>query len=289
MEQKWQKAHGQTIKDFLKFLNEKTDKFILKGDTALAQCYKLTRFSEDIDLDSVKENIIPYVEKFCQERKYQFRIAKDTETVKRCFVNYGNDKKPLKIEISYRRKNIPESDFTTINNIKVYTIDNLAHMKAMAYNARDKLRDMYDLAFICEKYWEEISKPTKKTIREALEYKGLEQFEYIVQTQQDELINEEELLTKFLQMYEKVELQVEEQNKRSDILERFGGRETKAEISTLISDSEMEKARRKGKAEERQKLLQEMIDYGLVDKKKLERVFKAKGKTLPPLKSPVVR
>ena len=126
MEQKWQKAHGQAIKDFLKFLNEKTDSFVLKGGTALARCYKLTRFSEDIDLDAVKEDIIPYVEDFCKKRNFQFRVAKNTDTVKRCFVNYGNEAKPLKIEVSYRSKTISESDFDKINGIKVYIIDKLS-------------------------------------------------------------------------------------------------------------------------------------------------------------------
>ena len=50
MEKNWQKAHGHTIKDFLRFLNNQTDRFILKGGTALAQCYKLPRFSEDIEV-----------------------------------------------------------------------------------------------------------------------------------------------------------------------------------------------------------------------------------------------
>jgi len=188
-----------------------------------------------IDLDSVKENIIPYVEKFCQERKFQFRVAKNTDTVKRCFINYGNEAKPLKIEVSYRSKNISESDFNKISGIAVYTIDNLALMKAMAYNARDRLRDMYDIAFICDNYWEEISAPTKKTIRRALEYKGLEQFEYIVKTQHDELINEDELLTKFLQMYEKVELQID----GNGILDRFGS--DKVEVQSIQEDAEKQK------------------------------------------------
>jgi predicted nucleotidyltransferase component of viral defense system len=36
---------------YLLLLNKRTDQFILKGGTALARCYGLDRFSEDIDLD----------------------------------------------------------------------------------------------------------------------------------------------------------------------------------------------------------------------------------------------
>ena len=43
-------------------------------------------------------------------------------------------------------------------------------------------------------------------IRVAVEYKGLEQFEYVIKDQKDELINNEKLETEFLKMYEKLGL-----------------------------------------------------------------------------------
>ena len=202
----WEKQHKEVIQDFLRYINKQTDCFILKGGTALILCYHLPRFSEDIDLDAEKENILTYVEKFCKLRNYKFRIGKDTPTVKRCFVNYGNEKKPLKIEVSYRNKNIERANCVEINDIHVYNVNRLAKMKAMAYASRDKIRDMYDLSFICAGFWDELSKETKESIKDALEYKGLEQFEYILATQPDELINEEELLSGFLQMYDKIGL-----------------------------------------------------------------------------------
>ena len=107
MQRNWQVRHGKVIVNFLRYLNEQTNKFILKGGTALAQCYNLTRFSEDIDLDSGKENIISYVERFCKECDFAFCIGKDTPTVKRCFINYGNQSKPLKIETSYHKLSVP--------------------------------------------------------------------------------------------------------------------------------------------------------------------------------------
>lgn len=202
----WQNKHGTVISDFLDYINTSSDSFILKGGTALAQCYGLPRFSEDIDLDATKEDIKPYVKKFCDSHGFSFRLAKDTTTVKRCFVNYGNTGRPLKIEVSYRRKIINPSEIAVINDIKVYNINRLAQMKASAYSSRDKLRDLYDLSFICDKYFQELTEQTIINIRDALEYKGLEQFDYIIQTQKDPLINSDFLLTEFLKMYDKIGL-----------------------------------------------------------------------------------
>ena len=52
----WRILYGEIIKDFLYFLNNKSNKFVLKGDTSLMMCYNLTRFSEDIDLDGFDKN-----------------------------------------------------------------------------------------------------------------------------------------------------------------------------------------------------------------------------------------
>ena len=201
-----QQKHGEIIGSFLAYLNANTDSFILKGGTALAQCYDLPRFSEDIDLDATKEDIKPRIKNFCESNGFIFRVAKDTATVKRCFLNYGNDSRPLKIEVSYRRKIINPTEYTRIKNILVYNINRLAQMKAAAYASRDKIRDLYDLSFICDKYFDALTEQTVINIRDALEYKGLEQFDYIMHTQSDPLINSEHLLTEFLQMYDKIGL-----------------------------------------------------------------------------------
>lgn len=206
MEYEWQEEHGKTIDSFLQFLNKNTKGYILKGGTALAKCYNLNRFSEDIDLDATKEDIKPYIKKFCQLQTYTFRIAKDTATVKRGFINYGNDSRPLKVEVSYRRKEINPSEYTEKNGIQVYSINRLAQMKALAYSSRDKIRDLYDLSFICNNYFVDLSEQTVLNIKDALAYKGLEQFDYIVNTQNDSLINSDKLLTSFLEMYEKIGL-----------------------------------------------------------------------------------
>lgn len=201
----WRDIHYKVIIDFLQYLNKRTDNFILKGGTSLLACYKLDRFSEDIDLDAKSnQNIKKIIDEFCKSRNYEYRIAKDTETVKRFMINYNSVEKPLKVEISYRRKDIKEEEFTIINGIVVYKINELCLMKASAYSGRDKIRDLYDICFICNNYWNELSEDVKSFIRVAVEYKGIEQFEFIIKDQKDELIDNKKLEEDFLKMYDKL-------------------------------------------------------------------------------------
>lgn len=203
---KWKTRHGEVISSFLKYLNGITDNFILKGGAALMTCYGLDRFSEDIDLDGKDKSIGKIIDDFCEKEGFSYRIAKDTDTVKRYMVHYGNIGKPLKIEISFRKKEIIKDEITKINGIAVYTIDSLCAMKANAYVGRDKIRDLYDLSFICNRYWDKLPAALKAVIRNAVEHKGIEQFDYIMREQQDDLIDKNKLTNDFLEMYDKLGL-----------------------------------------------------------------------------------
>lgn len=201
----WRDKHYQVIKKFLTYLNKKTDEYILKGGTSLLTCYNLDRFSEDIDLDArSNKNIKKIIDEFCKINNYTYRIAKDTDTVKRFMINYETTEKPLKIEISYRRKDIKDDEITKINGIAVYKINEICLMKGAAYSGRDKIRDLYDVCFICNNYWSELSEDVKSFIRIAVEYKGIEQFEFIIKDQKDELIDNKKLEEDFLKMYDKL-------------------------------------------------------------------------------------
>ena len=110
MEVNWRDLHGKVIKEFLSYINEQTESFILKGGTALAQCYNLNRFSEDIYLDSQKENIMHHIQAFCKLNHYDYRIAKDTVTVKRTFILMWQ-----KTPCLYRREmNATSAEFTQV-------------------------------------------------------------------------------------------------------------------------------------------------------------------------------
>jgi len=207
---KWRDSHGKVMVSFMEHLNTVTGEFILKGGTALYLCYKLDRFSEDIDLDGNERGLIRVVDAFCIQNGYSYRVGKETETVERCFINYGNNEKPLKIEASYRRKNIPPDETDTINGILVYKIEPLCVMKTNAYAGRDKIRDLYDITFIFKHYYELLSPQVIALLRGAVEYKGIEQFDYVVRTQPDELIDTDKLADEFLYMYDGLGLMFDE-------------------------------------------------------------------------------
>ena len=209
--------HQQVIQDFLQYLNSQSSDYILKGDNSLTTCYGLDRESSDIDLDSLNKLAIKnLIEKYCESKSYSFRVAKDTDTVKRYMIDYGDSGHPLKIEISYRRKNINKEDYHKINNINVYTINIIAGMKTNAYLSRDKIRDLYDVVFICESYWDELSKDRKEQILEAFDYKGLEQFDYLVENSEEipSDIDLEKLADSFLSVYERIGINASEEERK---------------------------------------------------------------------------
>jgi hypothetical protein len=206
----WRKRHGEVIVSFVRYLNAKTDDFILKGGAALYLCYNLDRFSEDIDLNGKVKGLAAVVDGYCAEKGYSYRTAKDTATVERCFINYGNVGKPLKIEASYRRMEIPSEETEMVNGIRVYGIEPLCVMKINAYSGRDKIRDLYDVTFICNNYFDRLSPQTIALLRGAVEHKGIAQFDYVVRNQPDELIDSDKLASDFLTMYNRLGLLLDE-------------------------------------------------------------------------------
>ena len=191
--------HEKVIRSFLADLNSTSDSYILKGGTALMLCYGLNRFSEDIDLDSTdRKTIHSVVDRFCKKNGYSFRIGKNTPTTLRFLIHY-DDGTPFKVEVSYRRKHISLNDVTVVNNILVYGINTLCRMKTSAYQQRDRIRDLFDLSFIINRYADSLSASSLDGAAEAFSYKGgLEQFDYLVATQHDDLIDEDALAESFM-------------------------------------------------------------------------------------------
>lgn len=198
--------HREVEEQFLSYLGGKTS-LVLKGGTALMLCYGLNRFSEDLDFDASHQGLstLKTIQQFCKTRGYEYIEKKNTPLVQRVMIHYGGDQ-PLKIETSFRRKTIPNTETTIINNIRVYRMDYLASMKINAYLARDRIRDLFDVSFIVNNYWQELSPAVQSTIRFALAEKGLEQFDVVIAQQKDALIDPDKLESEFLQAIEKAEL-----------------------------------------------------------------------------------
>lgn len=201
--EEWQVKHRDVMKSFLNELNKQTNDLILKGGTALMFGYGLTRFSEDIDLDGTSRHnskLKNVVEVFCNNNGYSYRIGKDTLTVERYFIHYGNVRKPLKIESSYREHD-KSFKHSVINGIKIYDINSLANMKANAYLSRNKIRDMHDVSFILNTYNKYMSEQSKSVLSRAIISQGIENFDYIKNTQDDPLIDIDKLESIFLKAY----------------------------------------------------------------------------------------
>lgn len=199
-----QGQHHKVIHDFLVFLNEKSNNYILKGGTALLECYNLSRFSEDIDLDGKGDTIINIISEYCEKNSIELNFAKNTDTVKRFKLHYDKENQGvfLKIEVSYRNKHINPEYITEKNGIKTYKIDHLMTQKIGAFHERDKIRDLYDVCFIYNNYKKELHEKTKDQLAEAFYYKEQDYVDYLLETQLDELVDSEDLLDLYLKTYE---------------------------------------------------------------------------------------
>jgi hypothetical protein len=130
-------------------------------------------------------------------------------------IDYGNTARPLKVEASFRKKEISPDEIRQINGIRVYDLDTLCIMKTNAYAGRDKLRDLYDLSFIFNSYSASLAPQTVSLLRSAIEHKGIEQFDYMAREQQDELIDMGKLAGDFLSMFDRLGLLYKEREKQA--------------------------------------------------------------------------
>jgi predicted nucleotidyltransferase component of viral defense system len=203
--------HKKVMMEFLTFLNSETHQYILKGETSLLFCYKLDRFSEDIDLDSKESNTTKIgiiVKKFCSEYNYKFNQKKDTATVQRFMIYYNTEEDPLKVEISYRRKRseFSSEEISIINGIAVYRINNLCAFKINAYLNRSKIRDLYDICFIIKNYYKDLEVLIRSQLVNAFTYKGLDYVITLIETQKDDFFTGDKLCDDFIEACELIGL-----------------------------------------------------------------------------------
>lgn len=187
---------GQAEKDYyqnmiLFILYNKTSKeLVFKGGTALAKCYGLNRFSEDLDFTVTNEkNFIDIINKGLDE----FSIK---HTVKEIRTSGGSKKYKIKIEgilhkgtertscsitldFSLREKTLIEPEISTIGYhmdiipvFEVYVMKKKEIMaeKVRAILTRKSARDLYDLVFLIKSG----TTVGEKMIKEKLKYYKLD-------------------------------------------------------------------------------------------------------------------
>lgn len=211
MLENYQKARIEIIKKVLCALN---DNFVLKGGTALSLYYGLNRYSEDIDLDAKSSNM--HVAKLLKANKnfkdYNITIKKDTDTVFRAMLDYGEQSHlgnyPLKIEVSNRNKTFLQQGiltYTNIGGVNVYNISELIDMKIAAFNGRDKIRDLYDLNFLLNKYFEHFDYKQLWQINERIAYCGADELNLLLtdEIKKHKLVNIDDMdLNNFAQNFQ---------------------------------------------------------------------------------------
>jgi predicted nucleotidyltransferase component of viral defense system len=160
-----QAEHLEVMTEICHFFNSKGLPMVLKGGTALKLCYGLDRFSEDLDFDCAKslnlESSIGAVFALLGKTKRHLRnpdisVTKDTQTVKRYRIIYADDIN-LKLETSLR--GTPnDDDLVELNGILTYKIEKLIQQKLRALNGRTAARDLHDVIYLYEYFFESFGK-----------------------------------------------------------------------------------------------------------------------------------
>lgn len=208
-----QKAeHTELMKCICQTFHKKNLPMVLKGGTALKLCYGLTRFSEDLDFDSIK---ILNLETSIKEafthlgksrphlRHPEISITKDTQTVRRYRIIYDNARQ-LKLETSFR--NIPhDDDVVEINGILTYKINYLITQKLGALKGRTAARDLHDVIYLYEKYFDQFDADSLDDIKDLYTYQADILDEYNPAYSEDNVLSTSDLLrdySKFIDLYE---------------------------------------------------------------------------------------
>ena len=195
------------MESLLQYLNRHSSNYVLKGGTGLMFGYGLNRFSEDIDLDGTDyDTAKKIVDLFCKKNGFEYGIKKDTGFVQRFMIRYPDCVKPLKMEISFRSPAIPSNSTIMKDGIRIYNINFMAFSKANAYRDRDKLRDLFDLCFICNNFYAQLDESTKWNLADSFARKGFDHLDYLLSQQHDPLIDEDKLVESFLLTFHKLGL-----------------------------------------------------------------------------------
>lgn len=133
------------MKEILQYVG---DNFILKGGTALRFYYGLDRYSEDLDFDSISDNmdITRCLKQHKDFNSWKIYEKKVSEFSTRITLDYGAKTElgiyPLKIDVSGRdkirlRNNLLK--YSKKDNVNVYDIETLVDLKSLAFCQRDKI------------------------------------------------------------------------------------------------------------------------------------------------------
>ncbi len=213
------------MSEILKKLSEKP--LIFKGGSALMFFYGLDRFSEDLDFDCNYKLSASSIIKSLQAIG-NVNLKKDTETVKRMMVSPHRENFKVKVEISLRNYKPILSSKEIGASLRVYDINDLFQQKINAFVGRHTARDLYDIGFIVEKYYDFLLPGLKKSLFNVFSSKD-EIYDLIPMYAEifteDDILTDSDLLksvTRLMTFYEKMKedprdsLEVEEDYKEPE-------------------------------------------------------------------------
>lgn len=149
----------------------------------------------------------------CTERGYGDGIERDTDAQKRFSNNDRNVEKILPIENACKGKNIDECNCTCINDLRAYNIDDLALRKGAAYQYGNRLKDLYDVCYICGHYLDDLSPYVLEQLKINMGINGIRQCEYVINTQEDDSVDKNRLVRDYLAVYDKLGLLMDEEER----------------------------------------------------------------------------
>lgn len=106
----------------------------------------------------------------------ELNVNKDTRATKRYMLHYeGAENLPLKIEVSLRdTAQFDEQDVKVVDGIRVYSVERLAELKTEAFIHRIKARDIFDVAFLLDRYPDAVGTETLKKITNRVQEMGID-------------------------------------------------------------------------------------------------------------------
>ena len=208
------KEQVNRLKTFLKYLNKKTDNFILKGSLALDLCYFPCDCNKHIiNLDAKEfEGIIEYVSDYCAEHKLSYHIGRDDNSVTKVYISDNKDSHIIKVVVFYRKANIRSEDYTVIDGIHTYRLARIVQMKAVKYATDGKLNDIYNIAYIITHFPKEISRDILNTVFDAVESQGFYYIDDLIMFQCNEDFPIKNLLDNYFSMLQKIDFYYERED-----------------------------------------------------------------------------
>ncbi|MDE6660299.1 MAG: hypothetical protein K2J93_00560 [Anaeroplasmataceae bacterium] len=189
---------------FLNYLCKNSDVFVLRDSTALQYCYDLTRFSDEIILAgpiNASEDLHSIVKSFCLENDISYVTDIYNSKEAQFHLIYKEESHSLKVEF---KQLLNEEEIVRFDQYNTYSINDIFMKKTRQFSYHKRIRDLYDIVYICENYWDILDQRLIDSMKDSFFYLEYDFFEMIFATQVDELIDTKQLKKDFNKVWKKI-------------------------------------------------------------------------------------